>query len=246
MKASSNKIRTTNTSIDDITYEQFLESDYAKTVIGRLYIALLAEVAWSSDYKVYINLHKCSSFGYYLQISHKDFPYSRNVVVKENESVTIEDVEKLIGEKCKQWAEDIRLSEEELRRKRDVINAFGDKIFDAKHTHLIRQKTGYTGHLTHHRKALGMVWPGEQHEDWQAYYSEIGSSENGGVYFCNLLTGQVKFTKGYGFQLLTNCSTSYGKGDGTFGWLVDRATEVVEKPSVDLKFIETVDEVLRK
>jgi hypothetical protein len=100
--------------------------------------------------------------------------------------------------------------------------------------------------MIHHRDVAGGIWQGDGYEDWQAYYTS-GNSKDNTVYFCNLKTKQVRIMRNAGHHELASCGSFIKKSSPyTFGHLIDQAEEVVEQPSVDLQFVESQDEVLRK
>lgn len=96
MNPAFKKVSVTNCSSDNIPYEEFLQSSFAKTPIGRLYIALVEENSWSNDFQVYASLGGENPF---LTISNKYFPYTkggtRSILIQANELGTVPTIQQI-------------------------------------------------------------------------------------------------------------------------------------------------------
>jgi hypothetical protein len=86
------------------TWEQFLGSEYKDYPLGKLLVALVAEQAWSRDYKVF------AQFGDrpYLNIDHPAFTPSRSLVVED--ALSLRDVEDAVRKHLRTSQEEIRPS----------------------------------------------------------------------------------------------------------------------------------------
>lgn len=125
MKCTS--ISTGSSSGDNLTLEQFTESEHAGTPLGELFVALTGEAVWSSDYTIYASFDGRRPF---LQVNHRTF-LSEGSLVIYNDGKTVlsvrgvEDaVRALIHDSRKALQSSISL----LQYRRNDLERLSDKI----------------------------------------------------------------------------------------------------------------------
>jgi len=108
---------------DKRTMEQFTESEQAETPLGKLFIALTEETAWSSEYVVGISFAEEAL----LNITHSAFLCGHYLIIKEDgEDLSVRGVEKAIRAHIRNCQQSI---ENSIRILQDTVNNLG-QVFD--------------------------------------------------------------------------------------------------------------------
>lgn len=125
MKCTS--ISTGSSSDDNLTLEQFTESEHAETPLGKLLTALTGEAVWSSDYAVY------ASFGHekpFLQVNHRTFLSEGSLMIYDDAKtvLSVRGVEDALRALIRNSRKALQSSISLLQYRRDDLERLSDKI----------------------------------------------------------------------------------------------------------------------
>lgn len=125
MKCTS--ISTGSSSDDRLTLEQFTESEYAATPLGKLLTALTGEAVWSNDYTVYASFGSGKPF---LQVNHRTFLSEESLMIYDDAKtvLSVRGVEDAVRALIRNSRKGLQSSISLLQSRRDDLGRVSDKI----------------------------------------------------------------------------------------------------------------------